>query len=227
MTVGERIALLVKEKRTNLRQVSIKAGVPYNTLYAIVQRKSNNVSPEVLKKLAPVLDIPWYELYSDSPSEQAAAIRANILQGINGNSSSTQADPKQEAQSIIDEAIDEHAKQSFGFFKHDDYEVMDAFSELKNPGSGVQNYLEFVASHPLLMQIINDIGIKIQIQGWRKLSIRYDDQETIASISELQSDLESLCSSFVTHTKNMFHNYYGFNFPEEEEEASLEEEEED
>lgn len=226
MTIAERIDDLLKKCNISRRQLAIKAGIPPSTFQSAMQR-NGNMSVDMLKKVAHALDIPWYELYSDSPEEQGRAIRANILQGINGNPSSTQADPKQEAQSIIDEAIDEHAKQSFGFFEHDDYEVMDAFSELKNPGSGVQNYLEFVASHPLLMQIINDIGIKIQVQGWRKLSIRYDDQETIASISELQSDLESLCFLFVTHTKNMFHNYYGFDFPEEEEEASLEEEEED
>ncbi len=65
MTTGEKIAQLVKVKGSNLRQISIKAGVPYNTLYAIVQRKSSKIDPETLKKIASALEVPWYELYGD------------------------------------------------------------------------------------------------------------------------------------------------------------------
>lgn len=39
----------------NLRQLSIKAGVPYNTVYAIVKRKSNRVQWETLERIAAAL----------------------------------------------------------------------------------------------------------------------------------------------------------------------------
>lgn len=79
MTTGEKIAQLVKAKGTNLRQISIKANIPYNTLYAIVQRKSSKIDPETLKKIAYALDIEWYELYGDN---DAHLVSHGIVEGM-------------------------------------------------------------------------------------------------------------------------------------------------
>ena len=52
MTVGERIENLVKSEGTNLRQLAIRADVPYNTVYAIVRRNSNRIQWETLERIA-------------------------------------------------------------------------------------------------------------------------------------------------------------------------------
>lgn len=55
MTVGERIETLVKSEGTNLRQLAIRADVPYNTVYAIVRRNSDRIQWETLERIADAL----------------------------------------------------------------------------------------------------------------------------------------------------------------------------
>lgn len=55
MTVGEQIEELVREQGTNLRQLAIRANVPYNTIYAIVRRNSDRIQWETLEKIAAAL----------------------------------------------------------------------------------------------------------------------------------------------------------------------------
>lgn len=87
MQTGEIIGNLAKEKGINLRQLSIKADVPYNTLYAIVKRKSSRVDVETLLKIAKALDVHLRDL-SDSSwleeidrelgPEKLAALRSEV-----------------------------------------------------------------------------------------------------------------------------------------------------
>lgn len=56
MSIGERIENSAASQGVNLKQLSKKAGVPYTTLYAIVNRRSNRVNPETLLKIAQALD---------------------------------------------------------------------------------------------------------------------------------------------------------------------------
>ena len=87
MQTGEIIGNLAKEKGINLRQLSIKADVPYNTLYAIVKRKSSRVDVETLLKIAKALDVHVRDL-SDSSwleeidrelgPEKLAALRSEV-----------------------------------------------------------------------------------------------------------------------------------------------------
>lgn len=70
MQTGEIIGNLAKEKGINLRQLSIKADVPYNTLYAIVKRKSSRVDVETLLKIAKALDVHLRDLADNSWLEE-------------------------------------------------------------------------------------------------------------------------------------------------------------
>lgn len=70
MQTGELIGNLAKEKGINLRQLSIKADVPYNTLYAIVKRKSSRVDVETLLKIAKALDVHLRDLADNSWLEE-------------------------------------------------------------------------------------------------------------------------------------------------------------
>lgn len=70
MQTGEIIGNLAKEKGINLRQLSIKADVPYNTLYAIVKRKSSRVDVETLLKIAKALGVHLRDLADNSWLEE-------------------------------------------------------------------------------------------------------------------------------------------------------------
>lgn len=57
MTTGENIGRLAKERDISLRKLSVKADVPYTTLYSIVRRKSDKIDIDILKKIAGALDL--------------------------------------------------------------------------------------------------------------------------------------------------------------------------
>ena len=57
MNTGEAIGILAKEKGFNLRQLAVKAEVPYNTLYAIVKRKSSRIDIKTLRRIANALEV--------------------------------------------------------------------------------------------------------------------------------------------------------------------------
>lgn len=62
MGIGATIGQLAAEKGINLRQLSKKAGISYNTLYAIVKRDSMRVTPETIQAVADALDTTWNEI---------------------------------------------------------------------------------------------------------------------------------------------------------------------
>lgn len=62
MTAGEKIGNIAKAKKIPLRQIAIKAEIPYNTLYSIVSRKSNRIDNNALLKIATALDVSVFEL---------------------------------------------------------------------------------------------------------------------------------------------------------------------
>lgn len=70
MQTGEIIGNLSKEQGINLRQLAIKAEVPYNTLYAIVKRKSSRVDTETLIKIAKALGVHLRDLADTSIWEE-------------------------------------------------------------------------------------------------------------------------------------------------------------
>lgn len=57
MSIGEKIGELSLAEGMNLRQLAIKADVPYNTVYALVKRSSNRVEWETLEKIAAALGV--------------------------------------------------------------------------------------------------------------------------------------------------------------------------
>lgn len=70
MQTGEIIGMLAKEKGINLHQLSIKADIPYNTLYAIVKRKSSRVDMETQIKIAKALGVHLRDLADTSVWEE-------------------------------------------------------------------------------------------------------------------------------------------------------------
>ena len=79
MKAGEKIAKAAKAKGMNLHQLAVKADVPYNTLYAIVRRKSGKIDASIIKRLADVLDVHYFDLYND---EDVDLIKTGVDIGI-------------------------------------------------------------------------------------------------------------------------------------------------
>ena len=63
--IGRRIKFFVQREGISLRQLSIRAHVPYSTLYSIVQRDSNGVDSETLERIASALNISLIDLLFD------------------------------------------------------------------------------------------------------------------------------------------------------------------
>ena len=62
MKTGELIGIMAKDQGISLRQLAINAGIPYNTLYAIVKRKSTRIEPDTLQAIADALGVTLAEL---------------------------------------------------------------------------------------------------------------------------------------------------------------------
>ena len=79
MNVGEKIGYYAKQKNITIRRLASESGINYNTLYAIVSRKSNKVSDDNLKKIAAILEIPIEQFDTDaSLTETEAPTEAEI-----------------------------------------------------------------------------------------------------------------------------------------------------
>lgn len=57
LSIGERIGELAASQKVNLKQLAKKADVPYTTLYAIVNRRSNRIQRATLAKIARALGV--------------------------------------------------------------------------------------------------------------------------------------------------------------------------
>ena len=82
MQTGEIIGNLSKEQGINLRQLAIKAEVPYNTLYAIVKRKSSRVDTETLIKIAKALGVQLRDLTDTSIWEEFDKEHPNMREEV-------------------------------------------------------------------------------------------------------------------------------------------------
>lgn len=68
MAIGKEIGQLISNRGITLKAFSKEAGISYNTLYAIVKRDNETVKPEILKKIAIALNLP-YEQFLQSISD--------------------------------------------------------------------------------------------------------------------------------------------------------------
>lgn len=73
MGIGKRIGEECKDAGMTLRQLSIKSGVPYSTLYSAVKRDSDGIDAGTITRLANALELPISYFYSD-PEEGEAII---------------------------------------------------------------------------------------------------------------------------------------------------------
>lgn len=65
VTTGERIGIVAKQKGINLHKLADLAGIPYNTLYSIVKRKSERVALWMVFKIAEVLETNVNQVLGD------------------------------------------------------------------------------------------------------------------------------------------------------------------
>lgn len=68
MGIGKRIGTICAQHGMSIRQLAIKAGVPYTTMYSAIKRDSDSMDFETLKKIANALGVEIEWLLSDSDS---------------------------------------------------------------------------------------------------------------------------------------------------------------
>lgn len=71
MTIGERIEKIARSQGLTIKELAIRAGYPYSTLYSMLKSKSGRFSTEALHRLADALNVNTNELSPD------ASIRVN------------------------------------------------------------------------------------------------------------------------------------------------------
>lgn len=122
MSVGKEIARLAAEHGINLRQLSIKAGVPYNTLYAIVKRDSRRVDLDTIQSLADAFGVSLTELVEGADYipgdngqvfvtphklQEIDALKAAAAKAVADNDPVAKADVRAQAEAQIAEMWDE------------------------------------------------------------------------------------------------------------------------
>lgn len=71
MTIGERIEKIARSQGLTIKELAIRAGYPYSTLYSMLKSKSGRFSTDALRRLADALNVNTNELSPD------ASIRVN------------------------------------------------------------------------------------------------------------------------------------------------------
>lgn len=59
MALGREIEKLITNQNLSLKSFAKKAGISYNTLYAIVKRDNETIKPEIMKKISAALNLPY------------------------------------------------------------------------------------------------------------------------------------------------------------------------
>lgn len=126
MGVGNRIAQQCVNKGLSVRQLALKADIPYSTLYSAIKRDSNGIDTATIKKIASALGVSWYELLSDDPHEQAQGIIDDVFSRMQKSIATN--DPMQKASDPINSGIFEIQ------FKSDDDQIAYLYSLLNDPG---------------------------------------------------------------------------------------------
>ena len=83
MGTGKRVGDECKRQGLSLRQLAIKADIPYSTLYSAVKRDSDGITLDILKRIALALNI---DLYSRADFDMATDA---ITEEINANRRAT------------------------------------------------------------------------------------------------------------------------------------------
>lgn len=119
MTIGDRIAHTAEIKGINLHRLATLADVPYNTLYSIVQRKSDRVDHYLLRKVSAALGVSLEYLLGNEKAVLAPDLQEKILSSIKDRimSELSAADPADnyevfgiaDNEAILESIIDRHA----------------------------------------------------------------------------------------------------------------------
>ena len=188
-TIAQRILAARKKTGKTQKEIAAQLGITYQA-YAQYERGTRNPKYSTIEKLAKALNCDISELLT--PHEESKMIIDSVIEMLNNG----KLEPKQDTELCEDELFDA------------------ALEEQEAPGAIVQRYTDFVTTHSYIMQMIQNIGIELRVINWRKISIKYGDDETDAYITELINDISGIESSFEYSIKCMFRDYYGIQFPE-------------
>ncbi len=125
-----------------------------------------------------------------------------------------------EAYIFLGKSLDELKKAvDSRYEKSQDQQERDTSNEEENTehNSIIDRYTRFIAEHPYLIKMLNEIGVELQIIDLFRISIRYGYQEEDERVSVLLSDLETLHSQNTYRLKTLLRENYGFDMTLDEE----------
>ena len=131
MNTGEAIGILAREKGFNLRQLAVKAEVPYNTLYAIVKRKSSRIDGKTLRRVADALGVSIDEIEPFTPNVVRLDESERLVTGPRFDSI------------VTTRMIDADSLESRRAAKEDVTQLLEVFDALD--GDGQRKAIEFVS----------------------------------------------------------------------------------
>ncbi|MBQ6207102.1 MAG: helix-turn-helix transcriptional regulator [Oscillospiraceae bacterium] len=182
MNTGEAIGIMAKEKGFNLRQLAAKAEVPYNTLYAIVKRKSSRIDGKTLRRVADALGVSIDEIEPFTPNVMRLDEGERLVTG-----------PRFESV-VTTRMIDADNLESRRAAKEDVTQLLEAFDALD--GDGQKKAIEFVS----ILAKVPDY--RIQAAGERRPSASVENRVAAERIqmrkAEREAKLYRLMESFLS-----------------------------
>ena len=78
MNLGSRLKQLLDERKMTVTQFSREAGIPAQTVYALINRDSNKADMDILMKLLTALDMDFFT-FMGAPAPAGAAAQSQHL----------------------------------------------------------------------------------------------------------------------------------------------------
>lgn len=75
MNIGSRLKQILEERKLNVSQFSREAGVPAQTIYAMIKRDSNKADMDIMAKILEALDMDLLEFLGTKPRKRKAGAK--------------------------------------------------------------------------------------------------------------------------------------------------------
>lgn len=75
MNIGSRLKQILEERKLNVSELSREAGVPAQTLYAMIKRDSNKADMDIMVKILEALDMDLLEFMGMEPRKRKTSTK--------------------------------------------------------------------------------------------------------------------------------------------------------
>ena len=106
MNLGSRLKHILDERGLTVTQFSKEAGVPAQTLYALINRDSNKADMDILIKLLTALDMDFFTfMEAAAPAGAASAVSALVSASAPATSNPTANVPERVVEKVVEKVV--------------------------------------------------------------------------------------------------------------------------